>query len=218
MAAMRPTAEIRAKRSRRHRGASWLLVVCLASCTSVPTFTPTESFEESSLAFREASGAASISGQAFVRSASGDVKLGAGCRVVLLPDIAWTREWRDKVVVAGMQPTDDGHYARLGELSRSTTADVEGRFRFDKLPAGKWILTCAISWKETELVHYPGPHFFYFHGRGRRGRRGYYRAWPCHYYPWAGSTYEREYTTTAIAHASVELAARDAKTGLVLSR
>ncbi len=91
------------------------------------------------------SGTGSISGQAFFKTAGGDVKYGAGDEIYLNPVTTYSTEWFKNHVVAErlISPSDP----RALQYMRHTTADGEGRFKFEKLPAGGYYLMCRIVWQ-----------------------------------------------------------------------
>jgi hypothetical protein len=53
-------------------------------------------------------------------------------------------EWYDKTIVQGI-PLVAGN-PHTDDYRKLTTADGEGRFEFDNLPAGEYYLTCSITW------------------------------------------------------------------------
>lgn len=94
------------------------------------------------------SGTGVIEGQAFLKTKGGDVKLAAGNVVSVFPATSYWREWRDRSVIGGVELS--GGDDRANQFVRETQADGEGRFRFDGLPAGSYILTCEIRWHYSE--------------------------------------------------------------------
>jgi len=90
-------------------------------------------------------GDATITGQAFLKTRGGDVKYGAGCVIGLNPVTTYSSEWFQKVILEGLNlsPRDE----RAVAYHREMMGDGEGRFRFEKLPAGEYYLTCWISWE-----------------------------------------------------------------------
>ena len=198
--------------------ATGALLAVLGACNSIPRFEAQAAFVPELLERGE--GHASVSGQAFLRASDGEVKFGAGREVVFLPETPWTREWYENVVIEGKQPTKPNYYDRLPDFARKTRADAEGRFRIDKLPAGRWIITCAITWQVQEYVDsvttaFP-PGFYYWHS-SRRRRSLYRAAWPYPYYPWI-TPYERKVTVGGFAHAVVDLKDGEERKNVIVTR
>ncbi len=102
------------------------------------------SFVEAEYAPYREKGTASISGQAFLRTRGGDVKLGAGLTVVMHPVTSYSTEWFERYVIRGKSIEDLD--PRAASYVRETIADGEGRFRFNNLPAGEYYLSCYIRW------------------------------------------------------------------------
>lgn len=90
-------------------------------------------------------GSASIAGQAFLKTRSGDVKYGAGNDVYLNPVTSYSTEWWNRSVVRGekLEPPDD----RAGRYLKTVIADGEGRFEFKNLPPGDYYVFCPVYWE-----------------------------------------------------------------------
>lgn len=85
-------------------------------------------------------GTGSISGQAFLRTRSGDVKHAAGELVTAEPAT-------DEAVRVAQATDRRPPWKEIESYRRSTTADAEGRFRFDNLPPGRWLLMSQVYWE-----------------------------------------------------------------------
>jgi cysteine-rich repeat protein len=93
-------------------------------------------------------GTATISGQAFLKSKSGDVKYCAGNDVTALPSTTITREfWNLELYPNHPTPSPD---PRVLQYARVVIANGEGRFRFESLPVGAYLLICRVDWYEGE--------------------------------------------------------------------
>lgn len=121
---------------------AFLLGACAAPQPMTSAFDPAEH------APFAGSGSGTIEGQAFLKTKGGEVKLGAGNLVSVVPATSYWREWRDRTVVRGVELR--GGDERANEFLREAQADGEGRFRFDNLPAGNYIVTCDIRWHYSE--------------------------------------------------------------------
>lgn len=81
-----------------------------------------------------------------MRTQGGDVKLGAGCTIDLMPATRHTISRFDLAInSAFLAPRDP----RLQKHVRSTIGDAQGNFSFSGLPAGEYILSCNIHWLIT---------------------------------------------------------------------
>lgn len=90
-------------------------------------------------------GDAVITGQAFTKNSRGDVKFGAGDTVTLEPITSYSKEWWQRTALRGedLEAADP----RASAFTRVATADAEGRFKFDELPAGEYYVDCRITWE-----------------------------------------------------------------------
>jgi hypothetical protein len=90
-------------------------------------------------------GTSTISGQAFMKTRGGDVKLGAGSAVVLCPVTTYSREWFQVRVLQDVPTSTPDE--RTAQFTRTAIADSQGRFRFSGLPAGEYFIACYIRWE-----------------------------------------------------------------------
>jgi hypothetical protein len=92
-------------------------------------------------------GLATLSGQAFLTTRGGDVKLAAGRSVTLDPLTPLSRLWfaraGSKVEHYSAAPRDSLFLA----ARRTTTADAEGRFTFRGVPNGRYLLRSIVTWE-----------------------------------------------------------------------
>jgi hypothetical protein len=106
-------------------------------------------FDESQFAPFAGSGTGAITGQAFLKTRGGDVKFGAGNKVVLFPSTDFTEEDYTRVVINSehlKDPLPDDLRAMVPYL-HMTVADGSGHFEFKSLPPGQYIVECAILWE-----------------------------------------------------------------------
>lgn len=94
-------------------------------------------------------GDAEVSGQAFLKTRGGDVKLAAGNQVALLPDTPFMREGLTILQTTGAYPSNYTPEIRkqLEPAIRRVIADAEGRFSFAGVPPGNYILQVRIVWE-----------------------------------------------------------------------
>lgn len=91
-------------------------------------------------------GSARITGQVTMTLPSGAVLDGSACEVRLTPVTTdSTRYMQDVVLQGGTKRWKDDANA----VWWITTADVQGRFSFEAVPAGSYYLTCPVSWRDT---------------------------------------------------------------------
>ncbi len=96
-------------------------------------------------------GTASLTGQAFMKTRGGDVKLAAGNPVHLDPKTTYATEWmwRRGVDFKAFSVPDPN--AVFQSARRVTTADAQGRFRFDGLAPGWYYVTTFVRWETGGL-------------------------------------------------------------------
>jgi hypothetical protein len=105
-------------------------------------------FNEAEYAGTDRVGTATVAGQAFlVFEADGSVAHGSGSTVYLNPVTSYSTEWYEKAVVRTSAITEPD--SRTARYRRQTTADAEGRFRFQGVPAGEFYVTSPISWSSN---------------------------------------------------------------------
>ena len=115
-------------------------------------------FDPGAAAFIHDQGSFVIEGHAFAVDAKGYVISAAGQRVYLLPGTPYVRErfaarffgareipvWLPDIFAAD---------PRLRDYIRSTVADANGKFRFDGLMPGTYLVTSQVSWQlENRLL------------------------------------------------------------------
>lgn len=85
-----------------------------------------------------------IEGQAFVRTAGGEVKFAAGLPIYLLKATPYSQEWFLAVGSAGAECRDLD--ARMWSHVLRTTGDGAGEFVFENVPPGPYFLWSDITW------------------------------------------------------------------------
>jgi hypothetical protein len=101
-------------------------------------------------------GKARITGQAFLKTAGGDVKVAAGNSIELWPATDFVREIR-RIKDAGLQVANltTEHVQIMRPYIRESIGDAQGGFEFADLPAGEYMLETYLTWKV------PGPDGLY---------------------------------------------------------
>jgi hypothetical protein len=100
-----------------------------------------------------AKGTASIEGEGFLRRPNGWLARCSGGVVFLVPATGYFREWvevyRAGNRIAQSKELNEAH----GKAIRKTQCDMQGRFRFADLPAGKWILVTRVTYDGAEWTN-----------------------------------------------------------------
>jgi hypothetical protein len=128
-----------------------ILLLTAMSCASTTTghlrfaVAPTSA---DTIAYRAYSGSGSgtVIGQAFLTTRGGDVKVAAGREVYLDPATDYAKACFDYVRDAGALYDPTPSAGLLLNDRRSTVADAQGRFKFSRLPAGKYFVSTRITW------------------------------------------------------------------------
>jgi hypothetical protein len=124
-------------------------IALLATACTMPVAAPPAplvAFNPAEVTWAQGSGTATIEGQAFMKTRGGDVKYGAGNQVVLLPYSAQSFNWyTQRLATRGedVSPMDPA----LTALTRTTTAGGDGRFKFENLPAGSYLVVTSVTWE-----------------------------------------------------------------------
>jgi len=120
------------------------VLLLLAACEQ-KIIRPTVPFDQVEIERALKPGNYTISGQAFAKTQSGNVKYGAGNTITLLPLTAYIKQ------VFALQGQKDAFThvevdKRILDYARKTTADAEGRFKFSNLSPGEYYIETTISW------------------------------------------------------------------------
>jgi hypothetical protein len=109
-------------------------------------------------------GSSSIKGQAFMKTAGGEVRYGAGETVYLVPLTSYTTELKPYIQkeqalnVYGRETSGtveknlDGVDVRWRKYLKTTTADGSGNFEFSGLSEGEYYIQCPVFWEIPERV------------------------------------------------------------------
>lgn len=127
-------------------------VFLLTACATVPSHTTTATFDPAEVAWAEAEGANTITGNAVLRTVSGEVRTCAGFDVSLVPVSRYAVE-RFTAIYGSPEggysnraieftSTDPGYMS----ARRTTTCDSQGNFRFERLPDGEYYVTTRVTW------------------------------------------------------------------------
>lgn len=95
-----------------------------------------------------AAGTGQMSGQAFLKTRGGEVRVGAGNSITLFPDDVWTQRVLDLMRAgASIEQLPSAPRDYIAKTIRITQADAQGNFEFKNLPAGRYRLNTTITWE-----------------------------------------------------------------------
>jgi hypothetical protein len=92
---------------------------------------------------------ANISGEAFVKTKTGEIRKGSDATVYLIPVTDYSREWFEHYILRGETVT--GKDPRSFASVRAASVDTDGRFQFLHVPAGRYYLTCTVQYQRSNL-------------------------------------------------------------------
>lgn len=126
-------------------------VLALSACHAGPP--PDIRFDADEAAFIDKPGTTAIKGEAFLPDDAGDgVRYAAGEIIRLIPATTYARARHDYIFqgekfvrsinLPNLEP-DPAYRARM----RTTKADARGRFAFENVPPGTYLLTTQVIWK-----------------------------------------------------------------------
>jgi hypothetical protein len=127
----------------------WIVVLAtFVSCAAGPmTYVMRRSFDEERIRPYGVAGQGAVTGSAFLKTRGGEVRLGAGNSVVLIPVTDYTREYVEHRLLASPTALRIENIAPgLNVYVREKTADAQGGFRFEQIPRGDYFVASYISW------------------------------------------------------------------------
>ena len=122
----------------------------------------TVAFSVEDAAFIKKQGTSVIVGHAFRTKPSGAVVNAAGQVVRLIPATDFSRErftllyGNRRFVPHSAYPRGDYPDPRYGEYTRSTKAEANGRFAFENVAAGEYLVTTQITWGDEDALFREG--------------------------------------------------------------
>lgn len=114
--------------------------------------TPTVPFSAEQAAFIKKTGTGVVSGHAFRTRSLGQLVNAAGQVVYLIPATPFSRErftqlfGNAKYLPHALYPGDDNPDPLYVEHMRTTKAEANGRFTFDKVAPGEYFVTTQVTW------------------------------------------------------------------------
>lgn len=121
------------------------VTACVPPTPAAPP-TPLVTFDPAGAEWAKGTGTATVEGQAFLKTRGGDVKYGAGNTVLLIPNVPHTFDWYTRITSSNPNSAgvlDD----RATALIRKTVAGGDGRFKFENVPAGPYLILTTVTWE-----------------------------------------------------------------------
>lgn len=121
------------------------LVGCAAPVQVRPDPVPRPAFPVAEYEALPKTGTATITGQAFLKTRGGDVKVGAGEPIWVFPVTSYSTFSYEKKYQQGLEigAADPRH----SEYSRELISDASGRFTFRDLPPGDYYVIGRVKWQ-----------------------------------------------------------------------
>jgi hypothetical protein len=123
-----------------------MLAAMLALAGCVQTASIDTAFNNSEHDYALKAGTATVNGQAFLRRRDGMVVYGAGGQVLLVPWTSYTQEMSQKASKAAFGVNFNNLDGRLAQYVKRTQADGEGRFTFNNVPDGNYVVSAMVTW------------------------------------------------------------------------
>ena len=120
------------------------LVLILFSVSCVSKIQTKQIFSLSEVESYKKEGTATVKGQLFSRTNSGDVKSGAGVAVNLIPMTPYFIE-RAEIIYKKCATTDPLN-EEAKKYVRTVLADLQGNYIFEKVPTGKYFVNSILTW------------------------------------------------------------------------
>mgnify|MGYP001209388500 CR=1 FL=1 len=120
------------------------LVLILFSVSCVSKIQTKQIFSLSEVESYKKEGTATVKGQLFSRTNSGDVKSGAGVAVNLIPMTPYFIE-RAEIIYKKCATTDPLN-EKAKKYVRTVLADLQGNYIFEKVPTGKYFVNSILTW------------------------------------------------------------------------
>ena len=115
-----------------------------------PEIAMTVAYEEKDHAAWMASGTAEISGEGFIRRPNARLARCSGGRVRLAPASPYFREWV-RIIRRGGNAANARQLAQAHKNAiRTTQCNMQGRFTFENLPAGKWFVLTQVTYEDED--------------------------------------------------------------------
>lgn len=118
----------------------WFMALALTGCVQAEP--PTANLNEAEAAYINQKGTGVLKGQAFARQIGGGIVTAAGEKVYLVPATSYYLEVTERTRRGDKMIVDP----RADRFSKETTADGDGRFTFNELYPGNYIVLTQVRW------------------------------------------------------------------------
>ena len=92
-------------------------------------------------------GSATIRGQAFIKTKGGDLKFAGGKEVLLNPVTSYSLQWWETAYLNNKLMEDPD--SKIYDYIKKQIADGSGKFEFNKVPAGEYIIATKVTWQTS---------------------------------------------------------------------
>jgi hypothetical protein len=122
-----------------------LVILAVFGCS---TYHPKVRYIEEEYAPYAKDGTSVVSGRAFLTLESGEVKTGAAQTVYAVPVTSRSTQAFERGIVRNrpVEPDAEPMSETVKKAKRTAQADDEGKFRFERLPAGDYYVYCQIPY------------------------------------------------------------------------
>ena len=120
-----------------------VLALALAGCATPRPATTYSAFIPEQYSVLPTSGTGTLTGQVFMRTQGGDVKVGAGSQVLLLQQTGYSRQFYHAYLRGERYPGMDPRAISAG---RHTLANASGEFTFTDVPPGAYYVVSQVTW------------------------------------------------------------------------
>ncbi|MCS2167584.1 hypothetical protein [Scandinavium manionii] len=119
-------------------------VLVLSGCVpKAPKPITLPAFPQSEYDALKLSGSEVLTGQAFLKTVGGDVKVAAGSSVVLMPKTTYT-DFQFSICNGYVRCEQED--MRAAKYEKVTTADAEGKFEFNDVAPGDYYVQTTVTW------------------------------------------------------------------------
>ena len=117
-------------------------VALLSGCMSIPKPVSLPAFPQAEYDKLKLEGSEKLTGQAFLKTLGGDVKVAAGSQVVLMPKTSYTDFQFATCTITRCDKED----MRAAKYEKLTIADAQGKFEFDNIAPGEYYIQTTVTW------------------------------------------------------------------------
>ena len=121
-----------------------LAVIFISACARTPVMIERIPFNEAEFLALPASGSATVTGKAFIKTTEGTIHFAQNEQVRLNPKTSYSQQWYEVNYLGNTNITDaDPRYLNY---VRKATVDEKGIFTFSNVPAGDYYISVPVFW------------------------------------------------------------------------